>query len=130
MIFSDLLAIFFISLEDFSPTLFSFSREVTIFLVFATLKVFFSFWIFLKWLFDFYCIQPGILTHRRGILFPVTREFLLEEIENITSFSGFFGKVCDYGRVSIRFANEYFSFRRIPDPEHFVSLLHMHKTQK
>jgi len=124
---SDFLTIFFTFFADFSPNFFGFSREMTILIFFLAVKIFISFWIFLKWIFDFYFIENGVLIHRRGIFFPHISEFIIREIENISYSSGFFGKLFGFGRVSIRFANEKFEFRRIPDPSHFVELLHAHQ---
>lgn len=127
MIFFNILGMILIALEDFSPTIFSLSREISIYVVLAILEVYISLFAILKWLYNFYIIKDGILLHRQGIFFSIVQEYLLQEIENITYSKGIFGTIGDYGKVSIRFSNEYFTFYRIPDPDHFVDMLHEYR---
>lgn len=129
MIFFDVFGMILISLKDFSPAIFSLSREMSIYLLLAILEISISFFAIFKWLYDFFTIKDGILIHRQGIFFPVIREYSLHKIENITYSRGFLGTIFDYGKVSIHFADECFTFRRIPDPEYFVDMLHRDYTE-
>ena len=56
---------------------------------------------FLRWYFESYAIQPGAVTHAKGVLFKKKKISPLRPGMSITSSSGYIGKVFHYGAVVI-----------------------------
>jgi hypothetical protein len=78
-------------------------------------------WLVLSWLRDVYVVDQGMLVHKTGILFAREDRFHMTGLENISYTQSFWGRMLQYGDVSMMYPVQgKIVLRAVSYPERFV----------
>jgi hypothetical protein len=88
-------------------------------------KLIFMIIIVFQWVENYYEVRPGKVIYKSGLFKRVEREFNHPDIEKITISQGFWGRLLNYGTITInvKISNEYFFISNIPNPHRNLKLI-------
>ena len=84
------------------------------------------------WYRETFSAQQGFLVHRKGLILTYEKSFNLSSMRSVTHSQTLFGKLFQYGTITLNPLNqsEKFQLPGIPEPELFIRLLEGDKVQK
>lgn len=78
-----------------------FSYNTFYFLGVVLLKLFFSLFAVLQWLFEYYEIWPNKVTHKKGIIWTRKEDHELRDIKYLGLEQGLFGRLLNFGTITL-----------------------------
>jgi uncharacterized membrane protein YdbT with pleckstrin-like domain len=80
-----------------------FRPEYTIFsfILLTLIESFFTIFVVVQWINEYYEISPYEVTHKRGIFFKKQDRYSLQNIKQVTLHQTFFGKMFNYGTINL-----------------------------
>jgi uncharacterized membrane protein YdbT with pleckstrin-like domain len=113
------------SLQGHITPLLTVTEELFFFIMLFQLLI--LMYLFLEWMFHYYWFEEGILHRKKGLLWVHHDEFILKEIEATNVSKTLFGRIFNYGAVSIISPNQRVVLKRIPRPETFAKMITLEK---
>jgi hypothetical protein len=98
---------------------------LTLFLVIGTLKIFFSAYIVLLWLNEYYEITPDYIIHNRGIIFRKSEQYRLDYVRAMDVEDTFLGEIFNFATITlydIRL-NKYLDMYLIHNPRRYAQII-------
>jgi len=105
----------FMALENSNNAIFSYAEQF--FLGSLLVQLIVITYLFLKWSSVYYHFDGHELLHKTGIIFQDVQSFDVKNLDSISFTKTLFGKVFNYGNISLHFSNKEFLLRHIPHPE-------------
>lgn len=80
---------------------------------------------FMRWYYESYSVETGVLTHQWGVFFKKRKEIPLDKSMTTVVSSGPLGKLLHYGSIRVEngYANKTIVLKDISRPEHFMKNL-------
>lgn len=72
---------------------------IVLFSVISFLQIFFTAWITLRWMNEYYIVRPGAVIHRRGVFRLIEETYSLKNVEAFTVKQSFIQRLCKYGHI-------------------------------
>ena len=98
---------------------------LTIFGTVGLVKILFTIYVVLKWLFEYYEITPDNIIHKSGIFFRKKEQYDLNLVREMTVQDSFWGEIFNFGTITlydIRL-NKYLDMYLIHNPQRYANVL-------
>jgi len=118
----------FAELENNSNVIFSYGERF--FLGSLLIQLIIVTYLFLKWSSEFYFFNRHELLRKNGMFFQKTQSFDIGNLDSISFHQTIFGKLFNYGNITLHFSNQIFILKQIPNPKHFTNKINFLKEEK
>lgn len=102
-----------------------FSLDMWFFIVIMSTEVYLTLEIVIRWLTEFYEVRNGEIVYRSGVLSHREKIYALKNIESITFFQDFWGRIFNYGTITLfnPFLNQRIHLDAIGNPSKYVKII-------
>lgn len=96
-----------------------------VFGVIGFFKIFFTFYIVLQWLNEYYEITPEHIVHKSGVIFRKTEEYRIDNIRSMDIEDTFLGELFNFGTITLfdTRLKKYLDMYMIHNPRRYAAVL-------
>jgi len=109
--------------QSFFADFISYNNAKLLFLAGAQLGI--TIYAFMRWYYEFYTIEPGLLSYRWGVFFKKNKEIPMDKSMTTIISYGPMGRILHYGSIQVEngYANKTIVLKDISRPENFMKTL-------